>query len=844
MKNACLVFFLSFFVLFVSAQQPKKPTSSEIYHNIQKLNFLGSALYIAAHPDDENTRLIAHFANHVKARTAYLSLTRGDGGQNLIGPELRELLGVIRTEELLAARAIDGGEQRFTRANDFGFSKHPDETFEIWNKNDVLADVVWAIRTFKPDIIVNRFDHRSPGSTHGHHTGSAMLSVEAFDLANDATKYPEQLKYTQVWQPKRLFFNTSWWFYGSEENFAKADKTNLLSLEVGYFYPHLGLSNSEIAALSRSKHSSQGFGSSGSRGSETEYLEFLKGDFPDGKTDVFEGINTGWTRVKNGEHIANILLDVEKNFNFKDPSVHIPQLILAYQLIEKIEDEHWRNIKSEEIKNIISQCAGLYLEAVAKTAGAVPGEKVSLTIEAINRSAASITLKDIIVNPTKEFLQPNKALENNQSNIFNLDIQIAENQAYTAPYWLMEPGTLGMYAVNNPLLIGQPVTKRPVTVTFNLLINNMVIPVTKNVVFKFTEPSKGEIYQPFEILPPATVSIANNVTIFADGSPKKVPVKVKAGIAGVSGEVSMKAPDGWAVTPKSETFTLARKGEESTHWFTITPPKNENVGLIVPQVTIKGQTIAKKLVEMDYGHIPKQSVLLPSDAKVVRLNLEKAGENIGYIAGAGDEVPESLSQIGYNVVTLDVSTLDAQVLSRFDAIVLGIRAYNVVDALKFKQKILLEYVNNGGNLIVQYNTAPWRGTLEVENLAPYALQISSDRVTDENAEVSLLATNHSLLNFPNKITQEDFNGWTQERGLYFPSKWGPEFTPILSMADKGETQKEGSLLVAPYGKGHYIYTGLSFFRQLPEGVPGAFKLFANMLSIGKSQVEVKENFKE
>ena len=251
------------------------------YHEaIQKLNFLGSALYVAAHPDDENTRLIAYLANEVKANTAYLSMTRGDGGQNLIGPEIRELLGVIRTQELLAARRVDGGNQMFTRANDFGFSKHPDETMEIWNKDEIMADVIWAIRKWQPDIIVNRFTHeydpKWAGRMHGHHTASAMLSHEAFDLAGRKDVYPEQLDKVDVWQPRRLFFNTSWWFYGSRENFAKADKSRLLGVDVGVYYPIKGKSNTEIAAESRSMHKCQGFGSAGTRGSSMEYLEKIK----------------------------------------------------------------------------------------------------------------------------------------------------------------------------------------------------------------------------------------------------------------------------------------------------------------------------------------------------------------------------------------------------------------------------------------------------------------------------------------------------------------------------------------------------------------------------------------
>src|SRR5690606_5140177 len=369
-KTLTLIGLLLFSTVSLFAQKPKPYNATQIYEAIQKLNFLGSVLYVAAHPDDENTRLISYMSNHEKARTAYLSLTRGDGGQNLIGPELRELLGVIRTQELLAARGVDGGEQLFTRANDFGFSKHPDETLEIWDKNQVLSDVVWAIRNFQPDVIINRFDHRTPGSTHGHHTSSAMLSMEAFDLANDKTKYPEQLKYTQTWQPKRIFFNTSWWFYGSEENFEKADKSKLLTFDIGVYYPLKGKSNNEIAALASSQHLCQGFGRLSQRGSQKEYIEFLKGEFPSDNKNLFSGIDTSWNRVKGGKAIGDILYKVEQNFNFTNPATHIPDLLKAYQLVQKLENDHWKSVKSKELLSIIEACTGLYLEASASTPSA------------------------------------------------------------------------------------------------------------------------------------------------------------------------------------------------------------------------------------------------------------------------------------------------------------------------------------------------------------------------------------------------------------------------------------------------------------------------------------------
>lgn len=826
----------------VFAQQPKKYTSSEIYEAVQKLNFLGSALYIAAHPDDENTRLISYLSNEVKARTAYLSITRGDGGQNLIGTELSELLGVLRTQELLAARRIDGGEQLFTRANDFGFSKHPDETLEIWNKNEVLHDVVWAIRKFKPDVVINRFDHRSPGTTHGHHTSSAMLSIEAFDIVNDKKAFPGQLQFVDNWQPKRLFFNTTWWFYGSMENFEKADKSKMVYVDIGTYYPLKGTSNNEIAAQSRSQHLSQGFGSIGSRGSELEYLELIKGDLPNNKSNLFDGINTTWSRVKGGEKIGDILNTLESNFNFLNPSAHIPELIKAYELIEKLEDGHWEKIKSEEIKNIISACSGLYLEAVTEIHSATPGDSLKINVEAINRSSIDIELKDIEILPLKNSKSINEKLADNERKNYEVAVKLNETKSYSAPYWLTEPGTLGMYKVTDKQLIGKPETPAPVSTVISVVINGTVIPFTKEVIFKYSKPDKGEIYEPFEILPEVSAGIADKVNIFADSTSKNLPVKIKANRKNLSGTVSLSYPDGWKVSPESIDFTIEKNGDEKTVIFKVTPPEFESEGIITPMVHVNGNVYTKELIAINYDHIPKQSVLLPSEVKVVRLNIKKAGENIGYIMGAGDAVPESLRQIGYNVIVVNPIEIEAGSLDEFDAVVMGIRAYNVIDALKFKQRHILNYVEGGGNLIIQYNTVGWGG-LNFENLSPYKLQVSRDRVTDETAAVRFLSKGHSLLNFPNVINKKDFNGWVQERGLYFPNEWGEEFTPVLSINDKGEDPKNGSLLVAQYGKGYYIYTGLSFFRELPAGVAGAYKLFANMLSIGKPEIKLEENFK-
>lgn len=830
------------FCSFIQAQAPKQLSSTEIHHELQKLNFLGTALYVAAHPDDENTRLIAYLANEVKARTAYLSLTRGDGGQNLIGPELRELLGILRTQELLAARRVDGGEQRFSRANDFGFSKHPDETLEIWNEEQVLGDVIWTIRNLKPDVIINRFDHRRAGRTHGHHTASAMLSLEAFDLADSKDSYPEHLESTEVWQPKRLFYNTSWWRYGSQEAFDKVDKTNMIKMDVGVYYNELGKSNNEIASLASSQHLCQGFGRLSTRGSQDEYIELLKGDLPTDKNNIFDGINTTWSRIEGGNAIGKILYEVENDFNFKNPSAHVPKLVEALKLLQESTDDHWKNLKSNHLKEIILACSGMYLEANATSASAVQNETLKVNFEILNRSNIQVKLNSVVINGTNHGIEPNLTLTENKKENLELEFTIPEDNAITSPYWLSEKGTLGMYEVADKKLIGRPETPVAFEATFQFDFSGSSMTFTKPVYRRYSKPAKGEIFEPFVILPEVTASFTDDVMIFANAQPKQVALAIRAGKNTISGIASIDHPEGWKISPSTVDFSIAQKDEVRTIYFEVTPPINESEGYITPNITIGNTNYTKALIEIAYDHIPKQSVLLPTEAKVVRLNIQKSGENIGYIVGAGDKVPESLEQIGYNVQIINVSEIEKGTLNKYDGIVVGIRAYNVVEELKFKQNYILDYVKEGGNLIIQYNTANrWRN--QFENLAPYQLTISRDRVTNENAPVEIIAKDHALVNFPNAITQKDFDGWVQERGLYFPNEWGDEFTPILSMNDKGESPKQGSLLVAPYGEGHYIYSGLSFFRELPAGVSGAYKLFANMLSLGKENLKKEDEIK-
>lgn len=836
-------------IVTANAAAPRKPTSADMLEALKKLHVVGSVLYVAAHPDDENTRMITYFANARHLDVTYLSLTRGDGGQNLIGTEMRELLGVLRTQELLAARRVDGGQQLFSRANDFGFSKNPSETFEIWERTQVLADVVWAIRKTRPDIMINRFSTDTTIDTHGHHTASAILGAEAFDVAAQKTAFPEQFTYgVSTWQPRRIFCNQSWFFYGSPDSFQRVmDRggERFLKMDIGAYYPAKGKSNDEIAAESRSMHRCQAMGTSGSRGETIEYLEWLKGDLKP-KNDPFDGINTSWTRLKGGEKIDELLKKIIENFKYDNPSASVKDLLTVRKLIENIEDEFWKKKKLRDLDELIQWCCGIFAEATVKDATLTLGAKTDVNIEIINRSSASMTLKKVGIfshnNIHTNSILPNvfqdtslnTLLKNNLRKQLTIKFEVPKNATPTAPYWLMSPPSVGMYEVSEQLLRGLPETPRNLHAVFSLEIEGHEINLFVPVVNKFANPAKGEIYRPLEVTPSVFVNFSEKVFVFADEKPKTVTLTVKSAKAGEKGSLTLQLPNDWRIEPSVQNFELQQKGEEKTVTFQIFPPKNAAETTLRAVATLQnGAKIDKSAKIIEYDHIPTQTILSPAEAKAVKLDLKKYGSKVGYLMGAGDEMPTFIEQMGYVVTLLDEKHFDTEgveSLSKFDAIVIGIRAYNTKEKLKFWNKKLFEYVEKGGTLIVQYNTNG--RDLVMPDLAPFPMKLSRERVTEENAKMRILKPQHIALTAPNKINTYDFQGWVQERGLYFPSSWDKNFEALLSCNDAGEKPLDGSLLVARHGKGYYVYTGLSFFRQLPAGVGGAYRLFANLLSLG------------
>jgi LmbE family N-acetylglucosaminyl deacetylase len=790
---------------------------------LEKLKVLGNVLYVAAHPDDENTAIITYFANERKVNAAYFSFTRGDGGQNLIGPEIREELGLIRTYELVRAREIDKGEQYFSRAVDFGYSKHPDETFNIWDREKVLGDLVWVIRKFRPDIIINRFN-TEPGTTHGHHTASAILAIEAMDIAGDASKYPEQLTYVQPWQPSSLYWNAFFW---RRTEYMK-DTAELMRVDVGKYNELLGLSYSELSALSRTSHKSQGFGATGSRGSRLDYLQLEKGYKP--QKDLFEGIDISWGRVTGGIGIENKVDAIIDKFNPKQPSGIVGDLINLKADISKLKDAFWKERKSGEIDELIYAVTGLYLEVKAKDYTTYPGESLDLEIEAINRSDADMMLESVQFSQLGIGSNFNKPLKNNAEAQIQTKVTLQENMPYSQHYWLSKPNTPGMFQVSDQQLIGKPVNGATLEAEFLLSINGQRFVFKKPVVFKRNDPVEGEVYRPFLITPPVFVNVSGDVNLFANQTGQKIKVLVRAGKRQISGKLKLSLPGSWKVTPAVQDFAIDEKYGEVLYEFEVIPPKNPEIAFAKPVVILDGKEYSYSFKEINYDHIPYQLIIKDAASKFVKLDLQKGNEKIGYIMGAGDNIPENLRQIGYNVALINDMDFNATNLDQFDVIILGIRALNTVEKLKFDMPRLFAFVERGGNLIVQYNT---NNGLVTNDIAPYPLRLSRERITVEEAPVKIIAPTHPVLNTPNKINAADFDGWVQERGLYFPDQWAKEFIPVISSNDPGESELEGGLLVAPYGKGHYIYTGYSWFRELPAGVPGAYRLFVNMISMGK-----------
>jgi LmbE family N-acetylglucosaminyl deacetylase len=823
MKKISLLLAVQLFAAALFAQIPPSYNSAEILLGLKKLKVLGSVLYIAAHPDDENTRLLAYLSKERLYRTGYLSITRGDGGQNLIGDEQGIELGLIRTQELLAARRIDGAEQFFTRAYDFGFSKSTEEALRIWDKEKILSDVVWVIRKFQPDIIITRFppDNRAG---HGHHSASAVLGREAFDAAADPNRFPEQYQYgVKPWKAKRIMWNTF--------NFGNTNTTSndQLKIDVGVYNPLLGKSYGEIASESRSQHKSQGFGVPRQRGQQIEFFTHAGGDAM--QNDIADEIVADWSRVERGEAINKMIDDLVANYSFQNPSASVKALVELYKKVKAMNPGYWKERKLKEIEQMLEACAGLFLEAVSTEQYAVQGDSLHINIAALNRSDLKIEVTFSLKDNTGAGSKSMSLLAKNNLLRERINMVVPFSQKISQPYWLSNTNPNGSFAVNDQQQIGKAENEASFSAVFSVMIENELITYEKPVQYKFTDPVKGEVYWPLPVVPKISLEVEPKVFV-SDGTVAKTGnIHLKSFSGFNTKDVTIRGQGSNGVVKaeikNGESGTVMNVNTEKT------VPVIVNKENLSKNVNFWAQENAQKwddsYHEIIYDHIPRITYFDKPIIKSFTTDVKIAGKKIGYIKGAGDKVAESLIQMGYAVSYLEEKDLVFSNLRQYDAVITGVRAYNVHTWLSNAYDALMQYVKEGGVLLVQYNTSNQIGPVKAK-MSPYPFTISRNRVTEEDVKVSLLTPQHPVLNYPNKITEQDFAGWVQERSVYEADNADSNFVSILGMNDTGEPQRKGSLIVADYGKGRFVYSAVVFFRQLPAGVPGAYRLMANLLA--------------
>lgn len=837
-------FFLLLAVMPMAYAQKNLAGADRIYAALEALPVTGSALMIAAHPDDENTAVIAYFSRGRHLRMGYLSLNRGEGGQNLLGPEQGVLVGVIRTQELLRAREIDGGEQFFTRVIDFGFSKTATETFDKWGRENALRDVVWTIRKFQPDILIDRFSG-TPSDGHGNHQASAILGREAFRAAADPSRFPDQLKWVKPWQATRLFWNTYSW-RNVNEQLRPSDAR--LTLPTGEFNPILGFSYQEIAGMSRSEHQSQAMGSPRRKGSANDYLVVVEGE-PATK-DPFEGIDITWGRVSGGGRVGALLRRARDEFDFSQPAKSVPMLLAARAAMLTLERTPLVERKLKDVEEAVALCAGLWLDASSAVYEAVPGETLTVNLEMVNRSEIPMSLQSAVVEGAEGragAIVERVPLPANQRELRPLRIPLPANYPITQPYWLKEPPVQDRYQVDaqDLPLVGQPESPPAFQARFRLSLGEgasaQEIEYIRPVWRRYVDPMYGELTRPLVVTPAVTLQLGEKSLIFPTAEPKQIDLTLTSHRARVSGEAALQLPKDWKVEPAAISFQISNAHEMATLSFKVTPPETEQEAVLDATATVGGVHYQHGMTLINYPHITPQTLFFKESARIVREPVEILSRNIGYVMGAGDQIPQALSQIGAHVTLLSEADLSRGDLSRFDAIVAGVRAYNTRPDLVASQKRLLDYVARGGTYLVQYNTTQnlGAGALspgETLQIGPYPLEVGRNRVSVEEAPVKILKPAHPLLDRPNKIRPRDFDGWVQERGLYFPAKFDARYETVISSHDPDEAALDSGILYTKFGKGVFIYTSYSWFRQLPAGVPGAFRLFANLLSAGKTIV--------
>ena len=827
----CLPVCVLLFAGLLKAQTTPLSGSAELHELLDRLNTVGTVLMLGAHPDDENTAVMAYFARGRHLRTVYFSATRGEGGQNRIGTEQGHLMGVIRTHELLEARRIDGGEQDFATVVDFGYTKTPEEALSIWGEETLLRDMVRSIRTIRPDVIVARFPPHPGSGGHGHHTAVGWTGPVAFEAAADPRRFPELG--LPPWRTERYYFNVPTFSRRMEQQ--ASQQPGRLRVDLGEYDPVLGRSYAEIAGESRSMHRSQAMGASQRKGSVPAFFEYVAGSRASG--DVFDGIDTTWGRVEGAAKVAESLALARDSYRPDRPGETLAHLLDAYRELKPLSGPDVE-YKRGELVRAIELASGVWVDAAADRWDAVAGGEIEVTGSVLWRAPAAwawtaTRLEGVVAAD----LGSAGALEPNRIARESVIVEIPDHACYSQPYWLSERPEGDAQCAE---LEDSPGPKTVLRAVFSFETPaGIEVEIEKPVVYRWVDPSLGERTRPLAVVPPVTVAFARENRMFTDSEAAEVAVRLASTGGPAKAAVALTAPRGWTVSPAQKEVRFERRGQEVTANFKLTPPSRASGGELTATVTVGGRQIRSGMRTIEYGHIPATPVFPRAAMRVERLDVELLAREIGYVMGAGDKTPEALRGLGANVTLLSAEDLAAGDLGRFDAVVTGVRALNTRPDLIAARERVLEYVENGGTLVVQYNTASFRRGgpgAPPSTLGPYPMTASRLRVTDELAKVSFPAgADHSLLSFPNRITADDFEGWVQERGLYFMSDWDERYDAVLACNDEGESPLAGGMLYARYGKGAYVFTAYSWFRQLPAGVPGAFRIFANLISAGAAR---------
>ncbi|MBB6325721.1 LmbE family N-acetylglucosaminyl deacetylase [Algoriphagus iocasae] len=790
--------------------------SSKLYQKLLQLKETRRVLYVAAHPDDENTRLISYLANGENLQVAYLSLTRGDGGQNLIGKELSEKLGQIRTQELLQARKTDGGRQFFSRAIDFGYTKTPDETFQNWDREKILSDVVWVIRNFQPDIIITRFNTTPGGGNHGQHTTSAIMAGEAMRVSGDPKVFPEQLKYVDPWKPKRVFWNT----YNFRGEFKKEEGIQYFEFPTGDYNPLLGETYSQIAADSRTMHKSQGFGSTATNGEATDYIQFVEGEAA--VNSEFDGVKNRWETIDGGKEVEALIDQTLKNFDFTHPENNISSLLQIKEKLDQLDAKAmWVEEKKAKIDELILESLGVEAEWIVRKELGYAGESVETTLEITNPTDNKLELKTFGFLGQQSSI--NQTLGQNKLESISQELILPKDTPLSQPYWLKDPSDGALYHVRNQLLIGKPFENDQIKGILNLSYEGEEIALELPLMFKYNSPVDGEVKQPFTVVTEVDLVVSKENVFLVEGVDPKLTVTVNFANEMLDGKLGFENLTSSQYKIVSESTNEANKQKLYEVEFSL--DANQKRTVTATYTTTNGEVFDQSTNRIIYSHIPNLTYFSPASVNLIKADWKISGAKIGYVPGAGDDVPSVLSALGYEVVEIGPNDFNQAYLSQFKAVVVGIRAYNTNLSLIENQQVLMDYVKEGGNVVVQYNTT---GGLKSSDMGPYPFSLSRDRVTVENSPFKA-DYNHPVLSTPNQLVAEDFDGWVQERGLYFVTDISKEYSTPLQFQDPDEDFLNGSLIYTKYGKGNYVYTSISFFRELPAGVPGAIKLFINLI---------------